>query len=417
MIDEWKDRAAHRPLEKRERQAGEAVAWIVSSGPHDFPVLQWLSADHSFRAPIGSMLVAIPATKAERRVVCPTCNQPPISDCAFANCKREFASLPAPQAVQAIKTPEAFQALAAALAADPGYAWSWHCAVWASAHDEGMETGAANRAAARFMHMAFAIDTSKNANFNAEHLSAAPSPDGKAEQAEAPSARAVLEAVNKALDEQGVKGGLARRHLEDRVLYHLRATQPTASNAGERETQRAAFEREYEAYCQPAEADWFRREDDDPDEYYHVATKEAWWGWCTALATKPPAGEQKPVEGEDYYVSGPYVTGMHAGFHAVAELSTGRIVHFFKPDQAQPEQVAQDSRPTEPGLYAWVPKHGSPSLVLVGKRPTAHCDGGILNGKVLDSSKFYDGCAMTSWPADGWVNLDAARARGEGERS
>lgn len=58
---------------------------------------------------------------------------------------------------------------------------------------------------------------------------AAPSPDGKAEQAEAPSARAVLEAVNKALDEQGVKGGLARRHLEDRVLYHLRATQPTAS--------------------------------------------------------------------------------------------------------------------------------------------------------------------------------------------
>lgn len=58
---------------------------------------------------------------------------------------------------------------------------------------------------------------------------AAPSPDGKAEQAEAPSERAVLEAVNKALDEQGVKGGLARRHLEDRVLYHLRATQPTAS--------------------------------------------------------------------------------------------------------------------------------------------------------------------------------------------
>ena len=26
--------------------------------------------------------------------ICPTCNLPPIRDCAFANCKREFASPP-----------------------------------------------------------------------------------------------------------------------------------------------------------------------------------------------------------------------------------------------------------------------------------------------------------------------------------
>jgi len=65
--------------------------------------------------------------------------------------------------------------------------------------------------------------------------------------------------------------------------------------------QRAAFEREYEAYCQPAEADWFRREDDDPDEYYHVTTKEAWWGWqaswkATAAALESPERVQGVAE-------------------------------------------------------------------------------------------------------------------------
>lgn len=60
--------------------------------------------------------------------------------------------------------------LRAALAADPGYAWSWHCAVWAAAHDEGLETGAANRAAARLMRAAFDVDTTKNQNFSSAHL-------------------------------------------------------------------------------------------------------------------------------------------------------------------------------------------------------------------------------------------------------
>ena len=41
----------------------EPVAQIVGTGgTANMPLLQWLSADHSFRAPIGSMLYALPAT-------------------------------------------------------------------------------------------------------------------------------------------------------------------------------------------------------------------------------------------------------------------------------------------------------------------------------------------------------------------
>lgn len=41
----------------------EPVAEIVGTGgTANMPLLQWLSADHSFRAPIGSMLYALPAT-------------------------------------------------------------------------------------------------------------------------------------------------------------------------------------------------------------------------------------------------------------------------------------------------------------------------------------------------------------------
>lgn len=42
---------------------GEAVAQIVSSGPANMPLLRWLSADHSFRAPIGSRLYAAPLSQ------------------------------------------------------------------------------------------------------------------------------------------------------------------------------------------------------------------------------------------------------------------------------------------------------------------------------------------------------------------
>lgn len=155
-------------LADRERQAGEAVAWATFKQV-TIALSGLLEQVEKFAAEHGE--ADFETSEALRAV-----------EAAIAFDDRMPVSLPAPKAVQAISAPEAFQALAAALAADPGYAWSWHCAVWASAHDEGMETGAANRAAARFMHMAFAIDTSKHEHFNEEWCAAAPSPDGKAER-------------------------------------------------------------------------------------------------------------------------------------------------------------------------------------------------------------------------------------------
>lgn len=43
---------------------------------------------------------------------------------------------------------------------NPDYAWSWHCKLAMSAHDEfGLDKPAANRMAARFMKSCFDIDT------------------------------------------------------------------------------------------------------------------------------------------------------------------------------------------------------------------------------------------------------------------
>lgn len=55
--------------------------------------------------------------------------------------------------------------------------------------------------------------------------------------------------------------------------------------------ERSAFERWYEGHCLPGEADWFRRDADDPSEYDHGHTSEAWAGWQAraALAANVPA--------------------------------------------------------------------------------------------------------------------------------
>lgn len=42
---------------------------------------------------------------------------------------------------------------------DPAYAWSWHCNIAACAMDEGLSHAAANRTAARFMKLAFDMDS------------------------------------------------------------------------------------------------------------------------------------------------------------------------------------------------------------------------------------------------------------------
>lgn len=44
-------------------------------------------------------------------------------------------------------------------------------------------------------------------------------------------------------------------------------------------TTRREFEAWFEADAMPSEADWFRREDDNPDEYYHGVTHTAWRAW------------------------------------------------------------------------------------------------------------------------------------------
>lgn len=111
-------------------------------------------------------------------------------------------------------------------------------------------------------------------------LAAAPSPDGKAEQAEAPC-------VDEGCPHAGTKHG----HTDPENWC---ATQPTASNAGERLTDDQVFNLMEKARIefqrgQRGPRGQMLMPSDDPD-YVLVRVVEA------ALASKPPAGEQKPVE-------------------------------------------------------------------------------------------------------------------------
>jgi hypothetical protein len=56
---------------------------------------------------------------------------------------------------------EALNIIKSAMRDDPHYAWTWHCNVAVSMMDEGAPHDAANAAAARFMKLAFDVDTSK----------------------------------------------------------------------------------------------------------------------------------------------------------------------------------------------------------------------------------------------------------------
>lgn len=67
--------------------------------------------------------------------------------------------------------------------------------------------------------------------------------------------------------------------------------------------------------------------------------------------------------------------------------------------------AAGDALPSKPGVYAWS-AGTSNALVLVDRRPSAHSPGGVLNGHVIESTRFYDGCAVESWGRDGrWTLL------------
>ena len=53
-------------IPESEAYKQEPVAQIIALGQYEFPGLEWLSADHSFRAPIGTLLYTAPQP-------CPTC--------------------------------------------------------------------------------------------------------------------------------------------------------------------------------------------------------------------------------------------------------------------------------------------------------------------------------------------------------
>ena len=56
---------------------------------------------------------------------------------------------------------EALNIIRSAMRDDPHYAWTWHCNVAVSMMDESSTHDSANAAAARFMRLAFDVDTSK----------------------------------------------------------------------------------------------------------------------------------------------------------------------------------------------------------------------------------------------------------------
>jgi hypothetical protein len=53
------DRAVNRMAQPEQ----EPVAQIIALGQYEFPGLEWLSADHSFRAPIGTLLYTATAQR------------------------------------------------------------------------------------------------------------------------------------------------------------------------------------------------------------------------------------------------------------------------------------------------------------------------------------------------------------------
>lgn len=77
----------------------------------------------------------------------------------------------------------------------------------------------------------------------------------------------------------------------------------------------------------------------------------------------------------------------------------------YLPGERCPAPAAGDALPSKPGVYAWS-AGTSNALVLVDRRPSAHSPAGVLNGHVIESTRFYDGCAVESWGRDGrWTLL------------
>lgn len=83
----------------------------------------------------------------------------------------------------------------------------------------------------------------------------------------------------------------------DQMRDYARAALAMSPKPTSGTSERTAFERWYEGHCLPGEADWFGRDPDDPNEYYHGHTSEAWEGWQARAALA--ANEKVPNRATD----------------------------------------------------------------------------------------------------------------------
>ena len=111
-------------------------------------------------------------TRDERITLSATDNAAPAADAVKAflelrgvdqSCEPFFQWPSRCSAVRPCASPcgEALNIIRSAMRDDPHYAWTWHCNVAVSMMDEGAPHDAANAAAARFMRLAFDVDTAK----------------------------------------------------------------------------------------------------------------------------------------------------------------------------------------------------------------------------------------------------------------
>ena len=105
-------------------------------------------------------------------------------------------------------------------------------------------------------------------------------PNAKVGAALPPAIREGVEAAFEGRDGWQTKIAAAVRHLP-------------AEDAKVGGDEREAFEAWFEADAMPGEADWFKRETDEPDEYAYTSTHNAWKAWKARAALSADGGEDK----------------------------------------------------------------------------------------------------------------------------
>jgi hypothetical protein len=125
--------------------------------------------------------------------------------------------------------------------------------------------------------------------------------------------------------------------------------------------ERADFEAWYEGHCLPGEADWFRRDPNEPGEYKHRHTADAWEGWQAraALAAQGvPADLLRAAESIEGAI-GTLAEGLEGHLEALnAPLIALRAALAATPAPAQAQQAAEVTMPPipchpEPHTHRW----------------------------------------------------------------